>query len=185
MRDVHQELPPDRPTEAPIGEVWEATQEFLTDWLVRGKVDEALDFLSDSTMACVDMDDTAGDEVLRAGEARRVLREGMQGMVEAMGDRDNLAEAVSAVLPKSPEARVIPHPFDQDFTVGEVTVELAGRYLCEPEALPPGTQPTDYGIYWGSLFRFKLEGDQGGVLGLLWKKENGNWRIVAYEVFRQ
>jgi hypothetical protein len=28
-----------------------------------------------------------------------------------------------------------------------------------------------------------MERDQGGILGLLWQKENGNWRIVSYEAF--
>ena len=33
--DIEQELPPDRPSGAVIAEAWEATQEFLTDWMVR------------------------------------------------------------------------------------------------------------------------------------------------------
>ena len=69
-----------------------------------------------------------------------------------------------------------------------MTVEHAERYLCESIPVPAGTpvpQPTDYGIYWGALFKFKLERDQGGVLGLLWKKENGRWKIVSYEAFEQ
>ena len=33
-----------------IAEVHEATQEFLTDWLVRQDVDEALEFLSDQSL---------------------------------------------------------------------------------------------------------------------------------------
>ncbi len=67
-------------------------------------------------------------------------------------------------------------------------MEHAERYLCEKILAPPGTpvpQQTDYGIYWGALFKFKLEGDQGGVLGLLWRRENGRWKIVSYEVFEQ
>ena len=33
------------------------------------------------------------------------------------------------------------------------------------------------------LFRFKDEG--GAILGLLWNRENGQWRIVAYRSFEQ
>ena len=84
--------------------------------------------------------------------------------------------------------RHIPHAYDKDFTVGELMVEHAERYLCEEVPAAPGTpvpQPTDYGIYWASLFKLKLERDQGGVLGLLWKRENGRWKIVSYEAFDQ
>ncbi len=112
----------------------------------------------------------------------------MEALNDEMGDRDNLAEAISAVLPVSAEVRIIPHVYDNDFSVGEMMVQHAEQYLCEKIPAAPGTpvpQPTDYGIYWGALFRFKMEGDQGGVLGLLWAKEKGRWKIVSYEAFEQ
>ena len=187
-RQIEEELPPNRPPGAPIAEVYEATQEFLTDWLVRQDVDEALEFLSDQSLACLNTDDRPGDEVLRTDQARRLLSELMEALNDEMGDRDNLAEAVEAVMPVDPTVRMIQHAYEGDFGVGEMMVRHAERYLCESIPASPGTpvpQPTDYGIYWGALFRFKLEGDQGGVLGLLWKKENNNWRIVSYEAFEQ
>ena len=110
----------------------------------------------------------------------------MKGTNKEMGDRDNLAEAVSAVMFTTPTVRIIPHAYEKDFVVGEMMVEHAERYLCETRPAAPGTpvpQPTDYGIYWGALFRLKFEG--GGALGLLWTRENGNWRIISYEAFNQ
>ena len=160
----------------------------MTDWLVRQDVDEALEFLSDSSLACINTDDDPDDEVLRDDQARRLMKELMEALNDEMGDRDNLAEAIEAVMPVDPTVRMVQHPFENDFAVGELTVEHAERYLCEKIPAPPGTavpQPTDYGIYWAALFRFKMERDQGGVLGLLWQKENGNWKIVSYEAFEQ
>ncbi len=186
--EIEEDLPPDRLPGAPIAEVYEATQEFLADWLVRRNVDGALDFLSDQALACLDTDDRAGDEVLRADQARRMLGELMEAVNDEMGDRDNLAEAISAVLPLSTEVRIIPHAYDKDFTVGEMTVEHAEQFLCERIPLPPGTpvpQPTDYGIYLGAIFLLKIEVDEGAVLGLLWAKENDRWKIVSYEAFEQ
>jgi hypothetical protein len=188
VTEIDEELPPDRLKGAAIAEVYEATQEFLTDWLVRRNVDEALEFLSDNSLACLNIDDTPGDEVLRTDQARHILGELMEALNAEMGDRDNLAEAITAVLPVDSTVRMVQHAYDKDFTVGEMTVRHAEAYLCENIPAPPGTpipQPTDYGIYWGALFRFKLEGDQGGVLGLLWARENGRWKIVSYEAFEQ
>jgi len=183
---IEEELPPDRPRGAAIAEVHQATQEFLTDWLVRQDPDEALEFLSDQSLACINTDDDPGDEVLRSDQARRLMKELMEALNDEMGDRDNLAEAIEAVAMVDPTVRIIPHAYDNDFTVGEMMVRHAERYLCEKIPAAPGTpvpQPTDYGIYWGAVFRFKMERDQGGILGLLWQKENGNWRIVSYEAY--
>ncbi len=122
---IEQELPPDRPLGAAIAEVHEATQEFLTDWLVRQDVDEALEFLSDSSLACINTDDDPDDEVLRTDQARRLMKELMEALNDEMVDRDNLAEAVEAVIPVDPTVRMVQHPFENDFAVGEVTVEHA------------------------------------------------------------
>lgn len=177
-------LPPDRSRGAQITEVQEAVQEFLTDWLVRGKVDEALAFMSESALACVDTDDDARDEMLRGDQARELLREGMEGIVDRLGDRDNLTEAIDVVLTWDPTDRPIVHPFQEDFSLFEMTDEEASLYLCDRtetgREAAPGPQ---YGTYYGALFRFKLDG--GAVLGLLWAQENGNWRLVSYEVFEQ
>jgi hypothetical protein len=89
-----------------------------------------------------------------------------------------LTEAIDVVLTWDP----IEHPYEEDFSLFEMTDEEAGIYLCdryETEAAP-GAQ---YGTYYGALFRFKLDG--GAVFGLLWARENGNWRLVSYEVFEQ
>ena len=116
---------------APIGEVYEATQEFLTDWLVRQDVDEALEFLSDQSLACLNTDDDPDDEVLRADQARRLMKELMEALNDEMGDRDNLAEAIEAVMPVTPTVRMVQHAYEKDFSVGEMMVEHAERYLCE------------------------------------------------------
>jgi hypothetical protein len=49
-------------------------------------------------------------------------------------------------------------------------------------ALAPEPQAR-YGIYFGSLFRFKFGQREGGVLGLLWRRIEGQWQIVTYKVF--
>ena len=177
-------LPADRPVRAQIAEVHDAAQEFLTDWLVRRNLDEALEFVSDRSLACVDTDDDPEDEVLSASAARRLLRDLMDATNDEMGDRDNLTEAIDAVLPWDTAGGIVDHPFDGDFTMLEMADEDAEPYLCGPGVGGPGA-PVREGGYYGSLFRLRIAGDAGGVLGLLWQREDSNWRIVAYEVFEQ
>ena len=168
--------PPDRPGNAQIPEIYDAVQEFLSDWLVRGQYDEAVDFLSDHALACLNVDDDPEKEALDARGARAHLREIMEYSAKEMGDRDNLTEAVDMVKPWDPTRVLVDHPYAGDFALAEMSKEDAEPYLC-------GQERPQAAEYYGVLFRFKDEG--GAVLGLLWNRENGQWRIVAYRAFEQ
>jgi hypothetical protein len=179
--EVPTPLPPDRPREAEPDQLADATQEFLTDWLVRRNIDEALHFMSERALACVDTDDDVNDEILRDQGAVAALKDAMELSVDEMGERDNLTEAIDAVLPWRESVRIVEHAYENDFAQLELTNEDAAVYLCGD--VPETGAPGDYGTYYSSLFRFKRGGS--AILGLLWTRENGNWRIVAWEAFEQ
>ena len=69
-------LPPNRPMGANIPELSDAAQEFLTDWLVRHKYDEAMEFISDESLTCLvaepGIDLEKGDAAGHAGSPRRI-----------------------------------------------------------------------------------------------------------------
>jgi hypothetical protein len=176
-------LPPDRPSGTPIGEIHDAVQEFLADWLVRGDVEEAMEFLSPRAYACLNLDDDVERENLDARQARSTLKDLMELTVDELGDRDNLTEAIDELLPWEKTVRVLSHPFERDFTVGEMTNEHAEEYVCGQIPDRPAGTGDQYGTYWGVIFRFKIEG--AGALGLLWTREEGNWRIISYKSFEQ
>jgi hypothetical protein len=186
---VPTDLPPDRPRGAPIENVSDATQEFLTDWLIRKNFDEALAFLSDQSLACMNLDDDAHQETIPTAEARLQLREIMAGVADEMGDTDNLTEAIEVVEPWDNRDQLITHPFRREFSVFGMETADAEEHLCSvPETTAPTTALSPvpqarYGIYFGSLFRFKFGDREGGVLGLLWKLIEGQWQIVTYKVF--
>jgi hypothetical protein len=50
-------------------------------------------------------------------------------------------------------------------------------YVCGSQSVDPA------GEYYGVLFRFKKKG--AAVLGLLWQRQQGEWRIAAYRAFEQ
>jgi hypothetical protein len=174
-------LPPNRPYGEEPSELHEAAQEFLTDWLVRRDVDEAAQFISRRILACVNTDDDAEDETLRDRTAAAVLRDGMERVNDELGDVGNLTEAIDVVLPWREAIRVRRQPFEEDFATLELTNRDASAFLCGET--PTVDDPDAYGTYFGVLFRFKVPG--GGALGLLWTREDGRWRIIAYEVFEQ
>ena len=174
--EVPTPLPPDRPVGAPLERPEDAIQEFLTDWLVRREIDEAMTFVSDQAYACVNIDDDARYETLDAGGARGALRETMRYSVDEMGELHNLTEAVEAVRPVDPNRQLVPHAFDGEFVMAELSPEEAAQYLCGQEQ-----GHVSEAEYYGALFRFKKR--DGGALGLLWIREGGQWKIASYQVF--
>jgi len=183
------DLPPDRAERAEPPELHDAAQEFLTDWLVRQEREEAEHFFANRMLACVDTDDDVRDEVLRDETAKEELRGIMEAANDELGDRDNLTEAINAVQTWDTSDRPVKQPFDGDFTLVELANEDVDEFLCRPlsgtktsSARPSGQQ---YGTYFATLYRFKVPGQAGAVFGLLWTRENGNWRIISYEAYEQ
>jgi hypothetical protein len=115
--DVSAPLPPNRPRGAAITEPQDAVQEFLTDWLVRRDLDEALDALSTSVVACVNVDDDMENETVRGEEAGRVLRDTMRHALHEMEGLRDLTEAIEAPASHGDVARLVPHAFERAFTL--------------------------------------------------------------------
>jgi hypothetical protein len=172
-------------------ELHEAAQEFLTDWLVRGKIDEAMITFSRRAIACINIDDTSQREILDVNEAIVEMRDIMRHALEELPDRDNLTEAIEGVTAETEEqaSRVLAHPFQREFMIIQVPNQVAADYTCstrrggEPPAMPGG--PEALGTYYGVVFRFKARDDLGGVLGLLWDRQEGSWRIVSYDILEE
>jgi len=64
--DVATPLPRTGPLGASPEKVEDAVQEFLTDWLVRKKYDQALEFLSPRSYACLNLNEDARGQALDA-----------------------------------------------------------------------------------------------------------------------
>jgi len=181
-------LPPDRPLDAAPAELYEAAQEFLTDWLVREKFDEAMHFMSERVIACINIDESADDELLALQDAIIEMRQIMRAAVETLPDRDNLTEAIDSVPPRNEDQaeRIEEHPFGGDFTIIQVPNQVANSFSCNAQRgledieMPGG--PDALGTYWGVILRFKARDDLGGALGFLWDRLEGEWKISSYDL---
>jgi hypothetical protein len=91
-------------------------------------------------------------------------------------ERDEKTVRLWPELPRDP-TRVVPRQtFDSDFSLFPKSEEEATSYLCGQKPDAPTGAP-----FYGVVLRFKREGS--GILSLLWTREEGNWRLVAYRVF--
>jgi hypothetical protein len=169
-------LPPDRPSGAAPEKIEDAAQEFLTDWLVRHQYSQALEFLSPKAYACLNLTTDARGQALDAPGARRELRTLIEYAGKKLGTRPDLTGVIAAIVPRVPNRTIVDHAFRREFLLGPVPESEARQYLCSQAAAPPAG--TDY---YGAIFQFRTEG--GGVLGLLWTREEGRWKIVSYRLF--
>jgi hypothetical protein len=183
--------PPDRPVGAAPEELWDAAQEFFTDWLVRREVDEAMHFFSSRVIACINLDDDSQEEILDLDTAVVEMRSIMEYALDRLGDRDTMTEAIDEVLPWTEDQadRLLSHPFETDFTIIQVRNQVAADFMCstkrgaDPPPMPDG--PDGLGTYYGVIIRFKARADQGGAIGFLWDRQEGDWKIVSYDLVRQ
>jgi hypothetical protein len=167
-------LPPDRPLGASPDRVEDAVQEFLTDWLVRRQYDQALDFMSARSYACLNLNDEARGQALDAAGARRELRRIMEYSSGKVGAHSNLTSVVIAFTPRDPKRVVIDHAFRREFLLTPLTEAQARPYLCDG-----ASAPATGGEYFGAVFQFRVAG--GGLFGLLWTREEGKWKLVSYQ----
>jgi hypothetical protein len=172
--DVSTPLPPDRPLGASPEKVEDAVQEFLTDWLVRRQYDQALEFLSPRSYACLNLNEDARGQALDAAGARRELRRIMAYANDKLGTHSSLTSVVAAFTPRDPKRVVIDQTFKREFLLTPLTEAQAQPYLCDgATAAPTGAE------YIGAVFQFRIAG--GSLFGLLWTREDGKWKLVSYQ----
>jgi hypothetical protein len=77
------------------------------------------------------------------------------------------------------------HPHARVFSLFSAPDALADAFECAARA--SGTtladpMPLDYGKSFGMTMRFKTRAGEAPVLQLLWRMEDGAWRITAYAI---
>jgi hypothetical protein len=107
----------------------------------------------------------------------------MEKTANEWGHPRNLSEAMNPVFPWSPSVRVVRHAFDRDFTIVEAPSELGAQYACgappPAKGFKPSTTP-EYGTYYGALLQVVREGQPGGTIVFVWRRVDGEWRLVSY-----
>jgi hypothetical protein len=164
----------------------QAANSFLDTWLVRKNYDDAFRYLSTKSYACYDLvrgpDAPASTSLDDAG---RKIRASLERVGQWVGTRPNLEEIVEAAEPLHPSIRVMDQPYSRVFSLTSFPTALGDAVECEARArgaVPPNPMPLEYGDAFGMTFRFRTQAGDAPVLRLLWRKEEGTWRITSYDV---
>ena len=172
------------PAEPPAGKgkLEDAVYDFLNSWLVEGRPNIAVSYMSERAYECLELEQ---EEPLDRGMAPFILMKGMADAKQVIGPKSSLAEATIGVRLVDPSLRLIENPHHAQFVLYDVAEDVASSFQCinrtEAVSQDSADRPRRFGKYYGSIFY--LEGPaRGDTLALLWEKENGIWKIVSYEV---
>lgn len=164
-----------------------ASHDFLHSWLVADNFDHAATYIAPRCNDCVDL--YAGEGVKRPStqaEYSAYLRNALTNVGKEVGKVQHLHDALEPVQPDHDDLRTLSHAGEGAYTVVAVPDGLADSFLCVKTSPAHPYQPGEasqekvYGNYYATMFAFRTPGDHPAALTLLWGKEGGEWKIVAY-----
>ena len=161
----------------------EAIHDFLQFWLVERKPQEALAYMSDAAMSCMEIEQ--GKPVDR-GVARFAMLMGLRQINEAIGPIKDLSEAVGGTTIERSRIRALDQPYRSQFTLYDVREDFAEQFNCvnrlDPSLISEkAARSTSFGKYVGAVFYLKTpKGEKGETVATLWTKQNKHWKLISY-----
>ncbi len=103
-----------------------------------------------------------------------------------LGKPKTLDAAIEAVAPIDPFIKTVDHFQKREYTLATITDGDRDHFVCtaatsEITAKNPADRQRLYGRYFVTKFRFVLANGKGGILRLLWARDNGQWKIEAFD----
>lgn len=163
-----------------------AVDDFLTSWFIDKNYDAAFDYLSPRCYSCYNLYRDEGVPEARSDEeAARLIREALERTGETSGARTNLDSLMASIEPSHPVVHVMTHSAGAIYTLTSLSNAIADLEDCATRARDepvPDDLPLDYGATFGANFRFQTQAGEAPVFRTLWVKDNGEWKIISYDV---
>ena len=163
-----------------------AAQEFLQTWLIKKDYDAAFRYLSPAAYACYDLARSPADPASTSPEdAGRKIRAGLERAGQLAGPARNLDAILVAAEPIHAAVRVMDHVHSRTFSLTSIPNAIGDAVECDARArgaIPPDPLPLEYGKAFGLTVRFGTGASDAPVLRMLWRNENGAWRIRSYDL---
>ncbi len=163
-----------------------AAQEFLQTWLIEKDYDAAFRYLSPAAYACYDLARNPADPASTSpDDAGRKIRAGLERAGQLAGPARNLDAILVAAEPIHPAVRVMDHAHSRTFSLSSIPNAIGDAVECDARArgaIPPDPLPLEYGKAFGLTVRFGTGAGDAPVLRMLWRNENGAWRVRSYDL---
>jgi len=166
--------------------VQDMTADFLKAWLVDGDIKSAMSYISPTALACLteNSDDLSSFD---RGMAPFILAHRLKAAHDALGPHQSLDGLVVGVRLTTPGLKVVTQPHHAQFVVYAVPDDVAEAFDCVSQTAVGQAKSIrrSYGTYMGTTFYIKGSQAKGvqapTTVALMWKKEEGYWRIVSWQ----
>jgi hypothetical protein len=161
-----------------------AAQDFLQTWLIKKDYDAAFRYLAPASYGCYDLARNPAEPASTSPEdAGRKIRAGLERAGQLAGPARNLDAILVSAEPTHPAVRVMDHAHSRTFSLTSIPNAIGDAVECDARArdeIPPDPLPLEYGKAFGLTVRFGTGASDAPVLRMLWRHENGAWRITSY-----
>jgi hypothetical protein len=162
----------------------DAIADFFQAWLVERNPGTAAGYISQRAFACIEVEKGTPVDL---GVARFQMVSAMKAVNDRLGRIDKLGDALRGVPLTGPRGKEMPQPHRDAFVMYDVREDLAEAFSCEnrlhpDQASATKAQSTEFGQYVGAVFQVKTARITGDSVATLWARENGVWKLVAYDV---
>ena len=162
----------------------EAIFDFLDSWLVQQMPNESIAYIDEEAYACMELEKQAKTD---RGMAMVAMLQNMLSTNKRIGKVSSLADATSGVTITGERVKQIEQPHQREFSLYEVREDLAEEFKCanrldSAEISPKASKSDDFGKYVGAVFRVQAKGQTGNVIATLWRKDQGYWKMITYDI---
>ncbi len=166
-------------------EVSETADAFFRVWLLDRDVAKALSFLQQKLKFCSDLKESPEKQML---EARRkiLFLDTLKAANKELKKPKKLEDAIRAIAPVDPFIKPVEHYQKSSFMLATITDGDYDHFVCSSKTSEVSSKDGEkrartYGKYYITKFQFILGNGKGGILRLMWGKENGSWKIEAFD----
>ena len=168
----------------------QASHDFLHTWLIDDNYDGAARYFSPRCDECVGLYLAEGEKApASAQEYSTYIRRTLTTVGNDVGKVEHLRDAMEPVRAEHEDLQQVEHAGERAYTLIAVPDYLAGAFLCDQRSHHNPYRPEEapalqkvYGNYYATLFAFRTPGDHQATLTLLWGRQDGQWKIISYEV---
>lgn len=158
---------------------------FFKTWLIERDAPGALTFLRSRLAFCSNMKESPEKQLL-GSRKKELFLQMLKAANKELGKPKSLDVAIEAVAPVDPFIKTVDHFQKREYTLATITDGDRDHFVCaastsELNAKNPDGRQRVYGRNFVTKFRFLLPNGKGGILRLLWAKENGRWKIEAFD----
>jgi hypothetical protein len=173
-----------------------AVLDFYKNWLVDGKPQMALSYLSVKANACIaqfNTNETAGDSLIRLRFYEHMRKARLQLAATdpdgSNGTISKLDEVLRGTVMLAPGAKPIDQSNGGLFSIANIPDNVARALDCRKmqnlvlaQDLPRATNKLADYYSSSSILRAKNDSGAGQVLYLVWHREEGTWKIVSWHL---